>query len=255
MPNVTILDITQRILSDMDSDAVNSLTETIEATQVAHVVRDAYEQLVDEHRMSGMKRLFQLNSVSDTDKPNYLQIPEGYFNIEWINYDKRLALTDDPLYQPVLYVPPDQFIGQVNMRAASDASVQTVYDDHGGRLLILNDAAPTIYTSFDNTYLVFDSFNADVEDTLMESKTQAYGQFRPDLRLKDSTVIDLPKHLMTLLINEARELCFEYFKDGAPDKVRRNALRSRVRAQRTDHFNATRDKATGLPDYGRRPRR
>lgn len=255
MANVTLLDITQRLLSDMDSDAVNSITETHEATQVAMVVRDAYENILDEHRMTSKKRLFQLDGVSDTARPNYLKIPEGYFNIEWLKYDKRIATADPPLYQNVDYVTPEEFMDRVNLRDSDEATVQIVYDFYGGRLHIRNDKSPTYYTTFDNDYLVFDSFNVNVEDTLMESKTQAYGQIRSDLSLSDAAVIDLPKHLMSLLINEAREICFEYFKDGAPQKVTRNALRSRVRAQRTDRKLANDHAFDNLPDYGRIPRR
>jgi hypothetical protein len=255
MPNVTILDVVQRLLSDMDSDAVNSITETIEATQIAHVVRDTYENIVDEHRMHGTRRLFQLDGVSDTSRPNYLRIPAGYFNIDWVNYDARLEKDTTPQLSRVDYLPPQEFITRVNMRSADDPAVITVFDFHGGRLHIMDNKTPSFYTTFDNDYLVFDSYNKDVEDTLMESKTQAYGQFRPDLSLADSTVLDLPKHLLSLLVNEAREMVFEQFKDGAPQKITRNALRARVRAQRTDHKLALRNPADNLPDYGRRPRR
>jgi hypothetical protein len=239
----------------MDSDAVNSITETSEATQVANVVRDCYENISDEHRMSSMKRLFQLDGVSDTDRPNYLRIPEGYFNIEWLTYDKRTAIADPPQYGSVDYKSPSEFVMLSNTRATTATTVDTVYDVNGGELHVINNQAPSYYTSFDNVYLVFDAYNSDVEDTLMESKTQAFGQFRKDMSLADATIIDLPKHLLNLLINEAKETCFELFKDGAPSKLVRNALRSRVRAQRVDNKLQTLDGSSSLPDYGRRPRR
>lgn len=254
MANVTVLDVVQRLLSDMDSDTVNSLSETIEATQVANVVRDCYESIADEHRMYGQHRAFQLESLSDLDHPNYLKVPEGYFNIQWINYDGRLATTDAPKYGRVLLVEPAEFVMRVNMRSSDDASVTQIEDFNGVKLNIVTDKTPNYYTTFDNVHLIFDSYNIAVEDTLMESKSQAYGQFRPHLVLSDDTVIDLPHHLMSLLMSEARETCFEYFKDGAPQKITRTALRQRVRAQRTDN-NLGRMTTPTLPDYGRRPRR
>lgn len=256
MAAVTVLDVVQRLLSDMDSDGVNTIDETIESTQVAHVVRDTYEQIMDEHRMFGQHRLFQLDGVSDLDHPNYLRIPDNYFNVTAVLYDKRQDVDDDKLYLSVEYVDPIEFLARTNIRVESDSTVQLVEDYYGGKLFIRNDKSPDFYTTFDNSYIVCDSYNSAVENTLMESKSQAYGQYRPELILDDDSVIDLPKHLMSLLMAEARETCFEYFKDGAPQKVTRNALRTRVRAQRTDHkLNRLGGGVLGLPDYGRRPRR
>ena len=256
MADLTILDVTQRILSDMDSDAVNTITETIEATQVASVVRDIYENILDEHRMNNQKKLFQLDGLGDTDHPNFMSIPEGYFEIEWITYDMRTAAADSPEFNEVLYKNPAEFIAMCNARDSDDTAIDIVYDfDNNVRLHIANDRAPSSYTTFDNEYIVFDAFNSVIEDTLTSAKTQAYGKHRQDVSLADETVIDLPKHLRTLLINEAREMCFELYKDGAPQKVVRNALRSRVRAQRTDHKLSLREEGDQLPDYGRRPRR
>ena len=38
----TLLEIVQEILSDMDSDEVNSIDDTVESQQVASIVRSAY---------------------------------------------------------------------------------------------------------------------------------------------------------------------------------------------------------------------
>lgn len=256
MADTTLLDVVQKLLSDMDSDTVNTISETIEATQVANVVKDCYEQIMDEHRMFGQHKLFNLEGVSDTDRPTHLRIPEGYFNLQWVKYDNRLDVADDPEFVHIQYVDPEEFITRTNMRRESDANVEKVTDFDGAYLFIANDKSPDFYTTFDNDYIVCDSYNSDVESTLMESKTQAFGQYRPDLTLSDNSVIDLPKHLMSLLMAEARETCFEYFKDGAPQKVVRNAVRTRVRAQRTDHkLNRMGGGTRDLPDYGRRPRR
>ena len=38
MPKLTLLDMTQRILSSMDADTVNSFSDTIESEQVAYLI-------------------------------------------------------------------------------------------------------------------------------------------------------------------------------------------------------------------------
>ena len=66
--------------------------------------------------------------------------------------------------------------------------------------------------------------------------------------------IDLPSHLFTLLQNEAREFAFDLYQDGAPDKVRQLAHRSRVRTQRTrDRLKMNRETDNRL-NYGRKAR-
>lgn len=254
--NVTLLDVVQRLLTDMDSDSINTISETIESTSVANVVKDVYEQIIDEHEVANHKRIFQLDGIGETARPTYLQIPDGYFDVEWFNYDKRLASTDDPLYLPVNYVSPEEFITRTNMRRSSDTNVDEVIDQDGGKFYIENDKPPEYFTSFNNDFIVCDSYDSAVESTLQGSKTQVYAKYRPTLALTDSAVIDLPKHLMSLLMAEARELVFELYKDGAPRKVSQIALRTRVRAQRTDHrLNRLQNPIDQLPDYGRRPRR
>ena len=47
MPKQTLLEMTQHILSSMDSDSVNSYAETIESEQVATVIKDAYFNLIN----------------------------------------------------------------------------------------------------------------------------------------------------------------------------------------------------------------
>ncbi len=42
----TLLEMTQSILSDMDSEAVNSISDTVEAQQIASVVEDTYYNIV-----------------------------------------------------------------------------------------------------------------------------------------------------------------------------------------------------------------
>ena len=44
---MTLLEIVQDILSDMDSDEVNSINDSVESLQVAQIVKTAYYNIVD----------------------------------------------------------------------------------------------------------------------------------------------------------------------------------------------------------------
>ena len=46
MAKLTVLEIVQNILSDLNSEEVNSISDTIEADQVAEIVKTTYLDLV-----------------------------------------------------------------------------------------------------------------------------------------------------------------------------------------------------------------
>ena len=45
MPKLTVLDMTQKILSSMDSDDVNSISDTEESLQVVDIIEDTYHDM------------------------------------------------------------------------------------------------------------------------------------------------------------------------------------------------------------------
>ena len=68
MPKLTLLDMTQRILSSMDADAVNSYTDTIESEQVAYIVRDAYYDLINNIEIPEHRKLITLTALADVTR-------------------------------------------------------------------------------------------------------------------------------------------------------------------------------------------
>ena len=58
----TLLELVQSILSDMDSEPVNSISDSIEAEQIASVIEDTYFNFISareipEHRQLTTKKL------------------------------------------------------------------------------------------------------------------------------------------------------------------------------------------------------
>jgi hypothetical protein len=82
----TLLDMTQEILSALDSDSVNSISDTVESTQVARIIQRKYYDIIARAPMAEQKVLYQFDASGDDTKPTLMTIPTGMSNIEWVKY-------------------------------------------------------------------------------------------------------------------------------------------------------------------------
>lgn len=245
----TLLRIVQDILDEMDADNVNSINDTVEATQVASIVRGCWEELLSNRNWPHMRQLVQLEASGSTLKPNYLRIPDRLKEMSEVSYDKRKEVLDDHIYTRIKYLEPDEFLKLLNSRSSSDENVESISDFNGVELLIHNNKPPEYYTSFDDEWLVFDSYNEAIEDTLMKSKTQVVAYIYPEWVHSDSAIPDLPDEVFALLTEESKATAFFTLKQMINDKAEQKSQRQNRWLSR----KAWRVKG-GLryPNYGRR---
>lgn len=253
MPKPTLLDFTQDILSDIDGDNVNDITDTIESAQIATVIRNVYRSLVEEFDLQSIEVAFQLEASATATRPTHMTVPSAVFDVKTVRYNRHTLGATAAQYDTIPYSTPSQFLELVSNNDSSSASYVAVTDpDSGFVLSIRNNQAPGTWTSFDGgETLVFDSFDSAVDNTLQTSKTQCLGSKRNDISLDSAAIIDLPETMSQLVYNEAREMCMDLYKDGAPRKVNEAARRSKMKAKERrnkidipPHIN--------LPDYGRK---
>lgn len=243
MAKPTLLEIVQDILSDADGDEVNSIGDTIESMQVARVIRNCYRALVEEFDLQGEDCAFQLESTTSANRPTHMTIPANVFDVRMVRYNKK----------EVPYVTPAEFLERTETRDVSEAHHVEVVDPTLLTLVLRNNHPPQFWTSFDGARsVVFDSWEEDTDGVMQTSKTECLGKRKRELVLEDSAEVELPDTLHAFLYNEAREMYFELYKDGAPRKVNEAARRSRVRAKERRNKLAT--PIDTLPDYGRKPR-
>ena len=62
----TLLQVVQSILSDMDSEDVNAIADTVEAQQVASVVEDTYFNIIAARSIPEHNKLIPLVSLTST---------------------------------------------------------------------------------------------------------------------------------------------------------------------------------------------
>lgn len=234
MAKRSLLNMVQGILSAMDSDDVNSIGDTEEAQQVAKIIEDVYYDLADEHDFAHTKDLFVLEGSGDSSKPTHMRLPQDVSKIEWIKYDKRGTLTENKNYEEVHRMEPIDFVEMCMNRPDTDTTnyVLVPYKTNIN-LTIYKKNPPTYWTSFDDEFIVFDSYSSSIEDTLQSAKVMCYGTIRPSFTsMSDSFIPDLPENLFPLLYNEAMSRATNLWKQTVFPKIEQSASRSRVRAQR-----------------------
>lgn len=236
MSRKTLLDMTQNILSAMDSDEVNSIGDTVESLQVAEVIRETYEYITVGIDVPGRSGIIQLDASGDTALPNYMTVPSTVERVEWVRYNGSL----------IAYKTPLAFLEQVSGRGTGD-EVEVIE-----MMNIYNDRDPTFFTSFDDDTLVFDAYNATEGSTLMQSKTLCWGQRSLAFDMEDDFIPALPLDMFPRLLAEAKAACFVNFKQVSNVTEERRARNQKV-VNMNSRFKAGAVKPQNrLPDYGRK---
>jgi len=86
MAELTLLQMTQNILSALDSDEVNSISDTVESMQVARIIQNKYYDLTTRGDLPEQQILLQLEASGDATKPVLMLVPATTSKIEWIKY-------------------------------------------------------------------------------------------------------------------------------------------------------------------------
>lgn len=288
---MTVLEMVQDILSSMDSDEVNSINDTIEAQQVAHVIKNVYNDIVSTIELPEQYELFQLDASGDATKPVVMRRPEAFGNIEWLKYNKEGGAvsgsspgtntwtTPDGLtvhfgtdeanwssggstggdyqqFKDIKYLPRAEFLKLIlsfNDNDSTTLKYNLVEQGFTTSLLCRNDKQPEYYTDISNEILLFDSYDASLETTLQSSKTMAYGKKDPVFQLVDTYVPELDDRFFSLLFNESKALCFSELKQVTHQRAEKAARRDWIKTQKAKAAIPYGDLAlNSLPNYGRR---
>ena len=240
----TLLEIVQNILSAMESDEVNSISDTVESLQVADEVRNTYYELMSTFDLPSSEGLLSLEPSNDPANPTTMKIPETVKEIKWITYN--YGTPEAPQFQEVLYQEPDVFFRYGTLYNNGQEPIQLV-----GDFYVFTDRHPTRWTTFDNNHIVFNGWNSNVDSTLQESKVICWGTFYKPFELRDDFVPDMDVLLFPLLVSEAKKACFVNFKQISNANEERRARRQAVRAQ-SDLWKARQRRPYNRrPDYSR----
>lgn len=213
------------ILNDMDSDEVNSIDDTVEAGQVAQIIRTCYFEMIGNRNWPHLRKLLQLEASNELSKPNYLILPARLKELVSIRYDVSKQDSTDVNIKEIKYKDSEDFLRLISHRKSSNTNITSVTDYSGINLLIANDVGPTYWTSFDDKHLVCDSYDKNVDDTLKKSKTECIAYITPTWERSDDSVPDLPIEAFPALLEEAKSTAFLTLKQMANSKAEQKATR------------------------------
>lgn len=277
---LSLLDYVQSILSSLDSDEVNSISDTPESLQVAEIVKTTYFNIIARTHLPEHKQLLQLESSADNTRPVLMYIPDGISKIEWIKYfnsnnlatastttahgvNTDLVTTTNvpsavPGYEYVTILPNQQFLDITNAFNPNESNVDSfTFNDTSNNFpgnftfYYKDDRQPFYCTFLSDFYVVFDSFDSAVDSTLQQSKTMALGQIIPRWEMTDTFIPNIDETQIPLLLNEAKSLAFFELKQTLHSKAEQESKRhwssiqkDKSKADKPSYFDQ-------LPDFGR----
>lgn len=246
-----LLQLTQAVLSSMDSDEVNSINDTVESQQVVEIIKTVYDDIISRGDLQSNKTLFNLVPSNDPLKPTLMSKPETLDRIEWIKYNSVLNGDVDPIWNEMRFLPPGDFIEYIhnfNPSQSDTGSFDYIAEGSVITFAYKNNASPQYYTTIDDVYMVFDSYDATVSSTLEASKTLAFGPRRTNFEATDTFEPVLQPQQFALLLNESKSLAWAELKQTGHPKAEQTAKRN------WRHLQKSRiGIPTGLPGSGGHP--
>lgn len=253
----TLLDLTQEILSSLDSDEVNSISDTVESYQVAVLLRGVYYDLATDLGLLEHETTFGLLASADPLKPVTMTIPSNVTRVHNISYDHKELAETTPDYRLVKFMKMDDFLKMMQGLRESDSDIltYTFEGDNGDTFSAIcrTDKHPEWFTSYNNSTILFDSYDAGIETILQQNKTLCYGSVYPTFQLVDEFEPDLDPTQFSLFLNRAKVRAFAELKQVQNAEAAGEARRQKIIVQkRNNEMVPTGPAIYGVPRYGRK---
>lgn len=281
---LTLLELTQSILSALNSDEVNSIGDTVESKQVAECVKTSYFNMQGRYDLPEHNQLYQLIPSDNVSLPTVMTKPPGINRMDWVKYYNEFnpnaqstpqdfthdlnvdlqgappTIPPPPAYGEVHVLAHTHFIEMVNTFNPLEGDVVsytlTIQNESTNTpntfiLQYKNDKVPEYCCVLQNHYIIFDSYDSSVDSTLQGAKTMCSGWVLPPFIMEDTAIIDLDDAQYPLLLNEAKSLAFVELKQMPHQKAEQEVNRQLSSLQK---FKALAHQPTPferLPYYGR----
>ena len=251
----TLLKIVQDVLVSIGGDEVNSIEDTVEASDVASVVEACFEAIVGADGDRENKNVYTLTAVGDT-KPVMLLLPSEALSLEWLRYNVKDTADPYPVWRDLMYLPVEEFLSlSMNLPSEADATIESFTHNVNGSNVTFyfrNDRAPTYYTTLDDTIIICDAYDSEVDTSLQESKTLCFGELAVAFQKVDGFVIPFDYKTTIKLVETAKARASLEIRQAQNPAAERVARRFHVRSQFDNRQIGPKSVADNRPDYGRK---
>lgn len=257
----TLLELTQTVLSSLDGEEINSISDNPESLQVVKIIKTVYNDIISRSGLPMHKTPFTLTASTDIAKPTLMTKPSNITNIEWLKYDCQDVNDTDPVWRDMQYLPVEEFLLMGHNLSPSNSDVDTMTLNLNGFNLVFNfrnDAAPAYFTSFEDNTIVFNSYNSAIDSTLQSNKTLGYGERDLAFLETDTFVPELQPDQFALLLSEATSLAWIELKQSPHVKAEQTAKRNWSHLARARNHIVTGRYGSGVhtkdltPNFGRK---
>lgn len=231
----SVLKYVQRCLSVMDSDKVDSISDTEESSQIAEQLEEVYYELLARQDWPFLHKPLVLDGAGDVASPTSYTIPEAVKLIEQLSYN--VSESGGYIKRDLEYVDPMCFIERC--QADEDSSDHLLVQlGNKVRFYVALNRWPSFWTSFDDTTVVMDAVHQTYDSTLTTAKLDGHGIVIPTFSVADAYEPGIPQNMEPLLQAELNRQCFRYFKqvESVTDeqKAKRQLARGRREAGKSD---------------------
>lgn len=231
----TLLEMTQQILSAMDSDEVASINDTVESYQVALLIKSVFYDIATDLNLPEHNGLFELTASGDNNLPCLMTIPTTVTRLDSIMYDQKLTTDTYSNYQPVDYMNwPDFFRMQAALHEET-ANIVEMGISHNSEtfpVLCRDDRYPRYWSTFDDYQIIFDSYYSDEDTTLQKAKTQCQGALYPTFSLTDGAYPDVDPTQFSYFLNKCKTRAFAELKQAMNAESNAETRRQKIILQK-----------------------
>lgn len=251
----SLLELTQLILSAMDSDEVNSISDTVESNQVALLLKSVYYDIATELRLPELDGLYELNASGDNNLPTYMTVPSNAVRLDRVFYNNKLTADTYSSYVECEYMPFDTFLqhtSPLKNLGADVGEMSFTHNDETFEMMYRSDRMPKYFTSVDDRIVIFDSYDSEEDTTLQKSKTQCYGSIYPVFTLQDAFEPELDPDQFSYYINRAKVRAFSELKQTQNIEAAAETRLQKISGQRSRRRVPDRTEHNQLPNYGKK---
>jgi hypothetical protein len=247
--------MTQLILSAMDSDEIDSITDTVESVQVTTLIKNVYYDMATELDLPEHETFFELDASGDNNLPALMTIPTNVVKLSTIEYDNKESGDTYPDWQPVTFMDLKEFSVAANSLREETSNVTSMAVQGNAQtheFLCWTNVQPSYYTSYNDYTLLFNSYDSSIDTTLQQSKTRCHGSIYPVFTISDAFAPDLDPTQFSYFIQRCKVRAFAELKQLPHQEAQTEARNQKIGIQRKQRRTPNLTELQRAPQYGRK---